>query len=167
MGVEMSQVQAPDPNKAERLILGALIEPDDVERIASWVRTLPWASGTQPKDPEGYHVTALHCRTGAHDAEQRSWLEGVSGHFELTPVAVEVFTNPGHLSHPPVVLRFVAPELEALADRLYAEADKRGLEPIRYDEAYHPHITIGYADEAPAPRSLPGPVAVKTLRLWD
>jgi 2'-5' RNA ligase len=163
----MIPAQPPDPNKGERLILGALVEPADAKAIASWVRSLSWAQGAQIKDDEDYHVTILHCRTGARDAEQRSWLEGVRGRFELVPVGVEVFTNPGHLSAPPVVLRFAPSELNALADDLHAEAGRRGLGPIRYDGAYRPHVTIGYAEEAPVPPALPGPLVVETIRLWD
>jgi len=163
----MTQTQAPDPNKDERLILAGLIEPADAERISSWVEALSWPQGVQLKDPESYHVTVVHCRTGGHDPEQRAWLDGIKGQFELEPMGLELFTNPGHLTSRPVVLKFAAPQLVRLAGRLYDEAVRRNLEPIRYDATYQPHITIAYAEEAPVPLNLPRPVTVKTLRLWD
>src|ERR1039458_704796 len=128
----MTQTQAPDPNKDERLILVGLIEPADAEKISSWAQGLSWPQGVQLKDPGSYHVTVVHCQTGAHDAKQRAWLDSASGHFELEPMGVELFTNPGHLSSRPVVLRFAAPQLVRLAGRLYDEAVRRNLEPIRY-----------------------------------
>lgn len=156
-----------DPNKAQRLILAAPLLPEDQERIGAWARALDWAEGAELKDASSYHVTALYCKRGRCDLDACAWLASHTGRYELTPVGVEMFSNPGYLAASPVVLRFEAASLATLSDELYVEAEDRGLEPQRHATGYKPHITLGFADEMPQVQSLPAGLVSEPLILWS